>query len=156
MMPAPEIICPTDGSYRRHSLFQTGDMTMQTKINLAMSAMVFGVGVVILGSAFAQNPGVRVPICPTCGDYGNAYVSPGYYGNSYVTPGYSGNSHVTPGHRSPAPQHLQKKLPSAAFGSVGGIRGAVISPPGRPFETDPDPNIRFEMNRDDFDRRHGV
>ena len=126
---------------------------MQTKINLAMSAMVFGVGVVILGSAFAQNPGVRVPICATCGDI---YVSPGYYGNSYVTPGYSGNSHVTPKYRSPAPQHLQKKLPSGAFGYAGGIRGAVVSPRARPFETDPDPNIRFEMNRDDFDRRHGV
>jgi hypothetical protein len=131
-------------------------MTMQTKINLTMSAMLFGVAVVISGSAFAQNLGVRVPICPTCGDYGNSYVTPGYYGNSYVTLGYSGNSHVTPGYRSPAPQHLQKKLPSAAFGSVAGVRGAVISPPGRPFETDPDPNIRFEMNRDDFDRRHGV
>jgi hypothetical protein len=121
-------------------------MTMQTKIKLTMSAMLFGVGVVVSGSASAQNPGVRVPICPTCGDYGN----------SYVTPGYSGSSPVTPGHRSPAPQHLQRKLPSSAFGSVGGIRGAVISSPSRPFETDPDPNIRFEMNRDDFDRRHGV
>jgi hypothetical protein len=27
--------------------------------------------------------------------------------------------------------------------------------PGRPFETDPDPHIRFEMNRDDRDRRLG-
>jgi hypothetical protein len=26
---------------------------------------------------------------------------------------------------------------------------------GRPFETDPDPLIRFEMNRDDRDRRLG-
>jgi hypothetical protein len=26
---------------------------------------------------------------------------------------------------------------------------------GRPFETDPDPRIRFEMNRDDRDRRLG-
>jgi hypothetical protein len=121
-----------------------------------MSAVLFGVAVVVSGSASAQNPGVRVPICPTCGDYGDIYVSPGYYGNSYVTPGYSGNSHVTPGYRSPAPQHLQKKLPSAAFGSADGFRGAVVSPRGRPFETDPDPNIRFEMNRDDFDRRHGV
>jgi hypothetical protein len=129
---------------------------MQTKIKLTMSAMLFGVGVVVSGSASAQNPGVRVPICPTCGDCGNSYVTPGYYGDSYVAPGYSGNSHVTLGYRSPAPQHLQRKLPSATFGSGGGIRGAVISPPGRPFETDPDPNVRFEMNRDDFDRRHGV
>jgi hypothetical protein len=118
---------------------------MQTKIKLNMSAMLFAVAVVFSGAASAQNPGVRVPICPTCGDY-NIYVSPGYYGNGYVTPGY----------RLPAPQHLRKKLPSAAFGSAGGIRGGVVSPRGRPFETDPDPNIRFEMNRDDFDRRHGV
>jgi hypothetical protein len=130
-------------------------MTMQTKTKLTMSAMLFGVAVVFSGSASAQNPNVRAPTCPTCGDY-NIYVGPGYYGNSYVTPGYSGNSHVTPGYRSSARQHLQKKLPSAAFGSTGGIRGTVVSPRGRPFETDPDPNIRFEMNRDDFDRRHGV
>jgi hypothetical protein len=26
---------------------------------------------------------------------------------------------------------------------------------GRPFQTDPDPRIRFEMNRDDRDRRLG-
>jgi hypothetical protein len=28
-------------------------------------------------------------------------------------------------------------------------------PPGRPSQTDPDPHIRFEMNRDDRDRRLG-
>jgi hypothetical protein len=111
-------------------------MTMQRKIKLTMSAMLFGIAVVVSGSASAQNPGVRVPICPTCADYGNSYVTPGY--------------------RSPALQRLQRKLLSAEFGSVGGIRGTVVSPRGRPFETDPDPNIRFEMNRDDFDRRHGV
>ncbi len=109
---------------------------MRTKIKLTVSAMLFGVAVVVSESAFAQNPGARVPICPTCVDYGNRYASSGY--------------------RSQALQHLQRKLPLDGFGSVRGIRGAVVSPRGRPFETDPDPNIRFEMNRDDFDRRHGV
>jgi hypothetical protein len=110
-------------------------MTMRTMIKLNVPAMLLGVAVFVSGSASAQNPGVRAPICPTWVDYGKSYV---------------------PGYRSPAPQHLQRKLPSAEFGSVGGIRGAVISPRGRLFETDPDPNVRFEMNRDDFDRRHGV
>jgi hypothetical protein len=111
-------------------------MTMRTNIKLTISAMLLGIAVLIAGSASAQNPGVRVRICPTCADYGKSYVTPGY--------------------QSPPLQRLQRKLPSAEFGSVGGIRGAVVSPRGRPFETDPDPNIRFEMNRDDFDRRHGV
>jgi hypothetical protein len=32
----------------------------------------------------------------------------------------------------------------------------ISAPPaGRPFQTDPDPHIRFEMNRDDHDRRLG-
>jgi hypothetical protein len=74
-------------------------------------------------------------ICPTCATSGNSYVPSGY--------------------QSPALQRLQRKLPSDAFGAVGPVRGTVVSPRGRPFETDPDPNIRFEMNRDDFDRRHG-
>jgi hypothetical protein len=108
---------------------------MRTKIKLTVAAMLLGIAVVS-GSASAQNQGGRVPICPTCADYGNNYGASRY--------------------RSQAPQHLQRKLPLDGFGSVGEIRGAVVSPRGRPFETDPDPNIRFEMNRDDFDRRHGV
>jgi hypothetical protein len=110
-------------------------MTMRTKIKFTVSAVLLGV-VVVSGSASAQNPGARVPICPTCADYGDSYATWGY--------------------RSQALQHLQRKRSLAGFGSVGGIRGALGSPPGRPFETDPDPNIRFEMNRDDFDHRHGV
>jgi hypothetical protein len=109
---------------------------MWTKIKFTLPAMLLGVAVVVSGSASAQNAGARVPICPTCVDYGNSYA--------------------TWGHRTQALQSLQRKLPFDGFGSVGRNRGAVVSPRGRPFETDPDPNIRFEMNRDDFDRRHGV
>ena len=109
---------------------------MRTKIELTVPAMLLGVAIVVSGSASAQNPGARMPICPTCADYDNSYTDSQY--------------------RSQALQHLQRKPPLDGFGSVGGIRGAVVSPRGRPFETDPDPNIRFEMNRDDFDRRHGV
>ena len=109
---------------------------MWTKSKFTLPAMLLGVAVVVSASASAQNAGVRVPICPTCVDYANSYA--------------------TSGHRSQALQYLQRKLPLDGFGSVGRMRGAVASPPGRPFETDPDPNIRFEMNRDDFDRRHGV
>jgi len=50
---------------------------------------------------------------------------------------------------------LKRKLPSDAYGSSGGVSAIVTPQRGRPFETDPDPNIRFEMNRDDFDRRRG-
>jgi hypothetical protein len=110
-------------------------MTMRTRIKLTVPVMLFGIAVVS-GSASAQNPGARVPICPTRAAYGNSYATSGY------------------GLR--ARQHSQRKLLLDGFGSAGGIRGAVVSPRGRPFETDPDPNVRFEMNRDDFDRRHGV
>jgi hypothetical protein len=108
---------------------------MWTRMKLTVSAMLLGVAVVS-GSASAQNSGARMPICPTCADYGDSYAASGC------------GLHAL--------QHSQRKLPSAGFGSVGGIRGAVVPPRGRPFETDPDPNVRFELNRDDFDRRHGV
>jgi hypothetical protein len=109
---------------------------MRTKDKSIVPAMLLGVAVVVSGSASAENLGVRLPICPTCVGYSNRYA--------------------TSGHRSQALRYLQRKLPLNGFGSVGGTRGAVLSAPGRPFETDPDPKIRFEMNRDDFDRRHGV
>jgi hypothetical protein len=108
---------------------------MRTKIILTVSATLLGVAVV-LGSACAQNPGAGVHVCPTCANCGNSYATSGCW--------------------SRALQHSQRKLPLDGFGYVGGIRGDAASPRGRPFETDPGPNIRFEMNRDDFDRRHGV
>jgi hypothetical protein len=55
-------------------------------------------------------------------------------------------------------QRLKRQLPSNAYGSVAGsaaVPRALGTPRGRPFETDPDPNVRFEMNRDDRDRRAG-
>ena len=110
-------------------------MTMSTKINVPALAALFVVAVAIPGSASAQNPGSRVSICPTCADYGNDYAASGY--------------------QSPQLQRLKRKLPSNAYGSVGGVPAAAAAPRGRRFETDPDPNVRFEMNRDDFDRRHG-
>jgi hypothetical protein len=108
---------------------------MRTMIKLTVSAMLLGVAV-FSGSASAQNPRTGVPFCPTCANCGNSYATSGCW--------------------SRALRHSQRKLPLDGFGSVGGIRGDVASPRGRPFETDPDPNIRFEMNRDDFDGRHGV
>jgi len=53
-------------------------------------------------------------------------------------------------------RHLKAGVPANAHGSVAAPdafpRPAVRSG-GRWFETDPDPRIRFEMNRDDRDRR---
>ena len=51
-----------------------------------------------------------------------------------------------------AVKRLKAKIPTNAHGSV---TGTTMSPRARPFETDPDPNVRFEMNRDDRDRRAG-
>ena len=108
---------------------------MSTKINVPALVALFFVAAAVPGSASAQDLGSRVFICPTCADYGSEYRASGY--------------------QSPQLQRLQRKLPSDAYGSVGGARATVVAPRGRPFETDPDPNVRFEMNRDDFDRRHG-
>jgi hypothetical protein len=55
--------------------------------------------------------------------------------------------HAARSHKSIAIKRLA--VPPQAFGSVAGIPGSR----GRYFETDPDPNVRFEMNRDDRDRR---
>jgi hypothetical protein len=54
-------------------------------------------------------------------------------------------------------QRFKRQVPSNAFGSVAGpAPHTVVSPRERRFETDPDPNVRFEMNRDDRDRRAGA
>ena len=48
------------------------------------------------------------------------------------------------------------QVPSDAYGSIAepaAIAGTAVSSRRRPFETDPDSSIRFEMNRDDRDRR---
>jgi hypothetical protein len=37
----------------------------------------------------------------------------------------------------------------------GGFTTPAVNSGGRWLETDPDPRIRFEMNRDDRDRRSG-
>jgi hypothetical protein len=109
---------------------------MSTKINVPALAALLVVAVAVPGSATAQNSGSRVFICPTCADYSNDYAASGYQSQPQLL-------------------RLKRRLPSNAFGSVGGIPATVVSPRGRPFETDPDANVRFEMNRDDFDRRRG-
>jgi hypothetical protein len=52
-------------------------------------------------------------------------------------------------------RHLKARVPANAQGSVAApdVFPAVRSGGGRWPETDPDPRIRFEMNRDDRDRR---
>jgi hypothetical protein len=114
---------------------QTGELIMLTKVHAPVLAALCFVAVAVPGSASAQNPGSRVPICPTCANYGTDYQASGY--------------------QSPQLQRLKRKLPSDAYGSSGGVPAIVTPQRGRPFETDPDPNIRSEMNRDDFDRRRG-
>ena len=109
---------------------------MTTMINVPALAALLLVAVAIPGSAHAQKSGSRVPICPTCVSFGTGYGASGYSSQ-------------------PQLQRLKRRFPSDAYGSVGGSPATVVSPRARPFETDPDPNVRFEMNRDDFDRRHG-
>ncbi len=55
--------------------------------------------------------------------------------------------------RQPQNDDFNRGLPSGAEASSSYPRPALR--PARPFETDPDPRIRFEMRRDDFDRRLG-
>ena len=57
---------------------------------------------------------------------------------------------LVPGHA----RHLKARVPANAQGSVA-IPDAspAVRSGGRWLETDPDPRIRFEMNRDDRDRR---
>jgi hypothetical protein len=120
---------------------------MSTKINVPALVALFVVTVAVSGPAAAQYSGSRVFICPTCADYSDNYAASGFQSQS-----------------QPQLQRLKRKVPSDAYGSVGsgsvGYRSVgvgpatVVAPRGRPFETDPDPSVRFEMNRDDFDRRH--
>jgi hypothetical protein len=103
-------------------------MTMSTKINVPVLAALLVIGVAVPGPASAQT---------------------------------FGNGWNRSGSRTQIQQQLQrlrKQLPSNAFGSAAGsaaVPHSLVSPRGRPFETDPDPNVRFEMNRDDRDRRAG-
>jgi hypothetical protein len=51
-------------------------------------------------------------------------------------------------------RHLKARVPANAHGSVAAPDAfPAVRSGGRWFETDPDPRIRFEMNRDDRDRR---
>jgi hypothetical protein len=53
-------------------------------------------------------------------------------------------------------RHMKARVPANAHGSVAApdaFSGSAVRSSGRWFETDPDPRIRFEMNRDDRDRR---
>jgi hypothetical protein len=51
-------------------------------------------------------------------------------------------------------RHLKARVPANAQGSVAAPDAfPAVRSGGRGLETDPDPRIRFEMNRDDRDRR---
>ena len=55
-------------------------------------------------------------------------------------------------------KHSKARVPSNARASAtefGGFPTPAVNSGGHLFETDPDPRIRFEMNRDDRDRRSG-
>jgi hypothetical protein len=120
---------------------------MSTKINVPALVALFVATVAVSGPAAAQYSGSRVFICPTCADYSDNYAASGFQSQ-------------------PQLQRLKRKLPSDAYGSVGsasvGYRSVGVGPAtaaaprARPFETDPDPSIRFEMNRDDYDRRRNA
>ena len=70
-----------------------------------------------------------------------------------------GSTNAMPGHQFHAQsKHLKTRVPSDARGSAAGsdvFPGPAVRSGGRWLETDPDPRIRFEMNRDDRDRRSG-
>jgi hypothetical protein len=58
----------------------------------------------------------------------------------------------------PQSKHPKARVPANARGSAtesGGFATPAVNSGGRWLETDPDPRIRFEMNRDDRDRRNG-
>jgi len=90
-----------------------------------------------------------------------ASVAPiGAHAQSYgaVAQGYGG-AYSMPEHQSRTQlKHLKARVPANARGSAtesGGFPTPAVNSGGRRFETDPDPHIRFEMNRDDRDRRSG-
>jgi hypothetical protein len=90
-----------------------------------------------------------------------ASVAPvGAYAQSYgaFAQGYGG-AYSMPEHQSRTQsKHLKARVPSNARASAtesGGFPTPAVNSGGRRFETDPDPRIRFEMNRDDRDRRSG-
>jgi hypothetical protein len=84
----------------------------------------------------------------------------GAYAQSYgaFAQGYGG-AYSMPEHQSRTQlKHLKARVPANARGSAtesGGFPMPAVNSGGRRFETDPDPRIRFEMNRDDRDRRAG-
>jgi hypothetical protein len=90
-----------------------------------------------------------------------ASVAPvGAYAQSYgaFAQGYGG-AYSMPEHQSRTQsKHLKPRVPANARASAtesGGFPMPAVNSRGRWFETDPDPGIRFEMNRDDRDRRSG-
>ncbi len=83
-----------------------------------------------------------------------AFVTPvGAYAQNY------GGASMTIGRQlHTQSKHLKARVPSNARGSVadpGVFSGPAVRSGGRWLESDPDPRIRFEMNRDDRDRRSG-
>ncbi len=83
-----------------------------------------------------------------------ASVAPvGAYAQSY------GGAYRTPERQlQTQSKHLKARVPSGARGSVADpdvFSGPAVRSGGRWLGTDPDPRIRFEMNRDDRDRRAG-
>ena len=80
-----------------------------------------------------------------------AYVAPAAqsYAGAYLTPERQLHTQA---------KHQKAKVPSDARGSVADpdvFSVPAVRSNGRWLETDPDPRIRFEMNRDDRDRRAG-
>jgi hypothetical protein len=59
---------------------------------------------------------------------------------------------LTTSHQAYASAH---QSPPPGANAAAAIPLNSVRQTGRPFETDPDPRIRFEMNRDDRDRRLG-
>ena len=90
-----------------------------------------------------------------------ASVAPGgAYAQSYgaFAQGYGGAYSILEHQGYTQSKHLKMRGPANARASAtefGGFATPAVNSGGRWFETDPDPRIRFEMNRDDRDRRSG-